>query len=101
MKPLERSFFSFKEKKQKKIIYFATAQTIKEIMPTLTDEEADIVRRARNAKPQHTAKNATSADYSYATALTNFCSSVAHKNILIYCSFAYFSLEKSKNKIRH
>jgi len=44
------------------------AQTLKEIMPTLTEEEADIVRRARNAKPKHTAKNATSADYSYATA---------------------------------
>ena len=37
-------------------------------MPSLTEEEADIVRRARNAKPKHTAKNATSADYSYATA---------------------------------
>lgn len=44
------------------------ADTLKEIMPTLTQEEADIVRRARNAKPKHTAKNATSADYSYATA---------------------------------
>lgn len=44
------------------------AQTLKGIMPILTKEEADIVRRARNAKPKHTAKNATSADYSYATA---------------------------------
>lgn len=44
------------------------AETLKGIIPLLSEEEMDIVRRARNAKPKHTAKNATSADYSYATA---------------------------------
>lgn len=44
------------------------AHTLKTITPSLSEEENDIVRRARNAKPKHTAKNATSADYSYATA---------------------------------
>lgn len=44
------------------------AQTLKGIIPFLSDEELTIVKRARNAKPKHTAKNASSADYSYATA---------------------------------
>lgn len=44
------------------------AAALKQIMPDLSEEESEIVRRARNAKPKHTAKNATSADYSYATA---------------------------------
>ena len=35
---------------------------------SLTDEEKEIVRRGRNAKPKHHAKNASSADYSHATA---------------------------------
>ncbi len=44
------------------------AKVLKDIIPLLTEEENDIVRRARNAKPKHQAKNASSADYSYATA---------------------------------
>lgn len=35
---------------------------------TLTDDEAEIVRRARNAKAKHTAKNAEVKDYKFATA---------------------------------
>ena len=35
---------------------------------SLNDEEKEIVRRGRNAKPKHHAKNASSADYSHATA---------------------------------
>lgn len=34
----------------------------------LTEEEKEIVRRGRNAKAKHQAKNATSADYTQATA---------------------------------
>lgn len=44
------------------------AKVLKEIMPLLSEEESEIVRRGRNAKPKHHAKNATSSDYSYATA---------------------------------
>lgn len=44
------------------------AKVLKEIMPSLTQIEQEIVRRGRNAKPKHSAKNASSADYSYATA---------------------------------
>lgn len=44
------------------------AKVLHQILPTLTEEEADIIRRARNAKPKHQAKNASSADYAYATA---------------------------------
>lgn len=36
-------------------------------LDVLTEEEADIVRRGRNAKPYTTAKNATRADYHKAT----------------------------------
>ena len=34
----------------------------------LTDDEKEIVRRGRNAKSKHHAKNASTADYAYATA---------------------------------
>lgn len=44
------------------------ANALKSLMPGLTDDELEIVRKARNCKPKHCAKNATSADYSYATA---------------------------------
>lgn len=44
------------------------AKTLREILPSLSEEEKEIVRRGRNAKPKHSAKNASSADYSYATA---------------------------------
>lgn len=44
------------------------AKALDEILPILTDEEKEIVRRGRNAKPKHQAKNASSADYSHATA---------------------------------
>ena len=45
------------------------ARVLREVvMPLLSEEEAGIVRRARNAKPKHQAKNASSADYAYATA---------------------------------
>ena len=37
------------------------------ILPELTEDEREIVRRARNAKPKHTAKNASHADYTEAT----------------------------------
>lgn len=44
------------------------AQVLKSLLPYLTDEEETIVRRGRNAKPKHSAKNSSSADYSLATA---------------------------------
>ena len=46
----------------------AQADTLKKIYPTLTETEQDLVRRGRNAKPKHHAKNAESADYAFATA---------------------------------
>lgn len=44
------------------------ARVLKELLPTLSEEESEIVRRGRNAKPKHSAKNASQSDYSYATA---------------------------------
>ena len=49
----------------------AQAEVLKRISQILTDEEKEIVRRGRNAKPKHHAKNAESADYAYATAFEN------------------------------
>ena len=43
------------------------AKVITSISPLLTEEEQEIVRRGRNAKPKHQAKNASSADYALAT----------------------------------
>ena len=39
-----------------------------DMYPLETEEEKEIVRRGRNAKSKHQAKNATSADYAHATA---------------------------------
>jgi ribonuclease-3 family protein len=45
------------------------AQVLDKILPTLTEQEKDIVRRARNVKTAHTAKNATIEQYKKATGL--------------------------------
>lgn len=44
------------------------AKILKAIEDELTDEEKNIVRRARNTQNHHIAKNATQAEYAYATA---------------------------------
>ena len=44
------------------------AKSLMQLMDCLTDDEKEIVRRGRNAKPKHQAKNASGADYSHATA---------------------------------
>lgn len=46
----------------------AQAEALKQIEETLTEEEKDIVRRARNTKNHHLPKNADINDYMYATA---------------------------------
>lgn len=46
----------------------AQADILKELMEILTDEEKDIVRRARNAENHHLPKNADPQDYMYSTA---------------------------------
>ena len=46
----------------------AQADILKNIMDKLTDEEKDIVRRARNAENHHLPKNAEPEDYMYSTA---------------------------------
>ena len=46
----------------------AQAKTLSLLMDRLTEEEKDIVRRGRNAKPKHQAKNASSSEYTHSTA---------------------------------
>ena len=46
----------------------AQADILKKIENDLSDEEKDIVRRARNAENHHLPKNANHADYIYSTA---------------------------------
>lgn len=46
----------------------AQADILKKIENILTEEEKDIVRRARNAENHHLPKNADPADYMYSTA---------------------------------
>lgn len=46
----------------------AQANFLKEIEESLTDDEKDIVRRARNTKNHHLPKNANVNDYMYSTA---------------------------------
>lgn len=45
------------------------ARLVEKLMPILTEEELDVLKRGRNAHTQHIPKNATSADYHSATAL--------------------------------
>lgn len=47
----------------------AQAKLVEKLMPILTEEELDVLKRGRNAHTQHIPKNATSADYHSATAL--------------------------------
>lgn len=46
----------------------AQANILKEIMDKLTNDEKEIVRRARNAENHHLPKNAEPEDYMYSTA---------------------------------
>lgn len=46
----------------------AQAETLRKIEESLTDEEKEIVRRARNTKNHHVPKNANVNDYMHSTA---------------------------------
>lgn len=46
----------------------AQAEILKELMDNLTEDEKEIVRRARNAENHHLPKNADPQDYMYSTA---------------------------------
>ncbi len=64
LKPHELHMQAIKRVKAK-----AQAETLQEIYEILTEEEKDIVRRGRNAQSHHLPKNASRAEYQYATAL--------------------------------
>lgn len=63
LKPHELHIKSIKYVKAK-----AQAEALQKLEEIFTDEEKDIIRRGRNTKINHTAKNATLQDYMYATA---------------------------------
>ncbi len=49
------------------------SKAIKALLPNLSEEEANVVRRGRNANPHTVPKNADVGDYRYATALEALC----------------------------
>ncbi len=49
------------------------SKAIKAILPELEEEEANVVRRGRNANPHTVPKNADVGDYRYATGLESLC----------------------------
>jgi ribonuclease-3 family protein len=53
----------------KRVSAKAQHMTLERLAPLLTEEEADVVRRGRNAKSGKPPKNADPADYRHATAL--------------------------------
>lgn len=57
------------EKKVAIVRCSSQAKLVEKLMPILTEEELDVLKRGRNAHTQHIPKNATSADYHSATAL--------------------------------
>ncbi len=46
----------------------AQAQAVQKLLPVLTEEETEILKRGRNAHTNHVPKNASPADYHAATA---------------------------------
>lgn len=53
----------------KKVCAAAQSESIKKIMPLLTEDELAVFKRGRNAHTSSIPKNASSADYHYATGL--------------------------------
>lgn len=53
----------------KKVCAASQAESIKKIMPMLTEDETAVFKRGRNAHTGGIPKNASSADYHYATGL--------------------------------
>ena len=49
------------------ISLYTQAEMIEKLLPMLTEEEAEVYRRGRNAKSPTMAKNATMSDYRKAT----------------------------------
>ncbi len=49
------------------------SKAVKELLEELEPEEANVVRRGRNANPHTVPKNANVGDYRYATALESLC----------------------------
>ncbi len=45
------------------------AQMIRELLPSLTEDETSVFKRGRNAHSSHSPKNQSDADYRYATGL--------------------------------
>lgn len=57
------------QKSVRQVCCGAQAQALQNILPLLTQEETDILKRGRNAHTGHVPKNASPADYHAATAL--------------------------------
>ncbi len=53
----------------KKVCAAAQAESIKKVLPILTEDETAVFKRGRNAHTGGIPKNASSADYHYATGL--------------------------------
>ncbi len=64
---------SLSSKKARIVNAHAQAELARRIADRLTDEEADILRRGRNAHPATIAKNQSVADYRLATGLEALC----------------------------
>lgn len=73
MKPGSGSVKSLNTKKARIVNAHAQAELARRIAGRLTDEEADILRRGRNAHPATIAKNQSVADYRLATGLEALC----------------------------
>ena len=60
-------------KLHKESIYYVNAafqaQMVKELLPSLTEDEVAVFKRGRNAHSSHSPKNQSDADYRYATGL--------------------------------
>jgi len=70
----------------KRVSAKAQRLTLERLMPMLTEEEAEVVRRGRNAKSGSPPKNADLADYRHATALETL--------------FGYLFYERRSTRIR-
>lgn len=82
----------------KRVCAAAQADSIKKIMPLLTEEETAVFKRGRNAHVGSKAKNASSSDYHYATGLESLFGWLWLKNETNRIKYLYSEISENSGE---
>ena len=82
----------------KRVCAAAQADSIKKIMPLLTEEETAVFKRGRNAHVGSKAKNASSSDYHYATGLESLFGWLWLKNETDRIKYLYSEISENSGE---